>query len=292
MTTKLKVLAFALMFSVTSTFAFANKPILDVTVPSGNSGNSWAEGNLISDALNRIGYDSKVVHTKSCINNKSYMSKDTGRPAVFVRSAGRYVTDESRNCKVEINNKTFVTTFYQRHQTMCVRADVKFTTIADFLKGKKRVTIANTHSLVDGIYDDLSAQTGVKFVRVDYKGSKNIIKGLIAGDTDLMYSGFTKREIGTKQINCFTTSAKKEMGGRVPMNKLFPDWHLNETGGIKYFHAVNIPADQLDKVRNDLANIVNDVKIKPYLAKGFMTPGTEIPNGREEFDSVVAIIGG
>ena len=127
MTTKLKVLAFALMFSVTSTFAFADKPILDVTVPSGNSGNSWAEGNLISDALNRIGYDSKVVHTKSCINNKSYMSKDTGRPAVFVRSAGRYVTDESRNCKVKINNKTFVTAFYQRHQTMCVRADVKFT---------------------------------------------------------------------------------------------------------------------------------------------------------------------
>ena len=83
---------------------------------------------------------------------------------------------------------------------MCVRSDEPFTNIADFLNGKTRVTVAGTHSLVDGIYDGLTKSTGVDFVRVDYKGSKNIIKGLIAGDTDLMYSGFTKREIGTKQI--------------------------------------------------------------------------------------------
>ena len=61
-----------------------------------------------------MGYDSKVVHTKKCVKQQSYMSKDTGRPAVFVRSAGRYVKDESRNCKVEINDKTFVTVFYQK----------------------------------------------------------------------------------------------------------------------------------------------------------------------------------
>tara|TARA_R110000787_G_scaffold177019_2_gene289069 strand:- start:231 stop:1151 length:921 start_codon:yes stop_codon:yes gene_type:complete len=292
MTTKLKILAFSFVFMLLTTFAYADKPILDVTIPTSNAGNSWAEGNMLSDALKRIGYDSELVHTRKCVNNKNYMAKDTGRPAVFVRDTGRYVVDESQNCKIEVNKKSFINVFYKRHQTMCVRADEPFTNIADFLKGKTRVTVAGTHSLIDGIYDGLSAETGVDFVRVDYKGSKNIIKGLIAGDTDLMYSGFTKREIGTKQINCFTTSSDKAIVGRPPMSELFPSWHLNSYGTLKYFHAVNIPVDQMDKVRNDLNNITNDVKVKPYLEKAFMTPGSAIDNQLDLFWDTVALLTG
>lgn len=180
------------VFAILPMTASADKPILDVTIPSSNKGNSWAEGNLISDALNRMGYDSKVVHTKKCVNNKSYMAKDTGRPAIFVRSASRYVKDESRNCKIAITDDNFLTVFYKRHQTMCVRADQPFTTINDFLSGKSRVTVAVTHSTTDGVFDQLSEQTGVRFVPVRVKGSKNIIKSLVAGDTDLMYSGLKK----------------------------------------------------------------------------------------------------
>ena len=270
--------------------ANAQKPILDVTIPSSNKGNSWAEGNMLSDALKRMGYDSEVVHTKKCIINKAYIEKPTGRPAVFVRSAGRYVKDESRNCKIEITDDNFLTVFYKRHQTMCVRSDASFENIQQFLNGKTRITVAVTHSSVDGIFDNLSDQTGVRFVPVKVKGSKNIIKSLVAGDTDLMYSGFTKREIGTDTINCFTTSANKPIGGRVPMYKLFPTWQLNETGRIKYFHGVNIPVDRLAKIREDLADIVNDIKVKPYLAKTFMTPGREIANGRQVFDQHVATL--
>lgn len=276
------------VFAILPMTASADKPILDVTIPSSNKGNSWAEGNLISDALNRMGYDSKVVHTKKCVNNKSYMAKDTGRPAIFVRSASRYVKDESRNCKIAITDDNFLTVFYKRHQTMCVRADQPFTTINDFLSGKSRVTVAVTHSTTDGVFDQLSEQTGVRFVPVRVKGSKNIIKSLVAGDTDLMYSGLTKREIGTDTINCFTTSASKEVGGRPPMAKLFPTWKLNEQGSVKYFHAVNIPADRVKKIKQDLLNLANDIKIKPYLAKTFMTPGKDIANGRQVFDQHVA----
>tara|TARA_R110000851_G_scaffold328638_1_gene499681 strand:+ start:1414 stop:2310 length:897 start_codon:yes stop_codon:yes gene_type:complete len=292
MTNNIKTIAFSIVFMLLTTFAYADKPILDVTIPSSNKGNSWAEGNMLSDALKRMGYDSEVVHTKKCVNNKNYMSKDTGRPAIFVRDTGRYVKDESRNCKIEVNKESFINIFYKRHQTMCVRTDEPFTNIAQFLKNKKRVTIAGTHSLIDGIYDGLSKGTGVDFVRVDYKGSKNIIKGLVAGDTDLMYSGFTKREIGTKQINCFTTSSTDVINGRLPMNQLFPDWHLNEYGTLKYFHAVNIPADQMDKVRNDLNNITTDVKIKPYLEKAFMTPGSALDNQFSLFWDTIALLTG
>jgi tripartite-type tricarboxylate transporter receptor subunit TctC len=285
-------MVFAIACMLFTTFAYADKPILDVSIPSSNKGNSWAEGNLLIDALKRMGYDSEVVHTKKCVNNKSYMAKDTGRPAIFVRSASRYVKDESRDCNVEINKDNFITVFYKRHQTMCVRADESFTNINDFLSGKTRVTVAVTHSSTDGIFDNLSHQTGVRFVPVKVKGSKNIIKSLIAGDTDLMYSGLTKREIGTKQINCFTTSASEEVAGRPSMSTLFPNWNLNSFGAIKYFHAVNIPAEQMAKVKADLNNITKDIKIKPYLASAYMTPGSAINNQYNTFWKAVEILTG
>jgi len=289
--TKIKLMIIAMFFAIITSNAYS-KPILDVIVPSGTSGNAFAESNLISDALKDLGYDSEVVVTKNCVNNKAYMAKDTGRPGVFLRDTGRYVKDESRNCHVEVNDKTFVSVFYKRHQTMCVRADEPFTNMADFLQGKKKVTIANTSSLIDGIYDDLSKDTGVKFVRVDYNGSKKIIKGLVAGDTDLMYSGFTKREINNKQIKCVTTSAKTSVEGRPPMNEVFPNWHLNETGTLKYFHSVNIPNSQLATVKADLNKVIESDKVASYLKKAFMTPGTAIDNQKKAFWDIVGVLTG
>jgi tripartite-type tricarboxylate transporter receptor subunit TctC len=175
---------------------------------------------------------------------------------------------------------------------MCVRADQPFTNINDFLKGKSRVTVANTASLFDGVYDELTEDTGVKFVRVDINGSKNIIKALIAGDTDLMYSGFTKREINNKQINCFTTSSNTEIAGRIPMNKLFPKWRLNETGTLKYFHAANIDDSNLDTVRKDLKRVIESEKIASYIEKAYMTPGTKIDNQQKAFWSIVDVLTG
>jgi len=287
---KIKLLIVAIFFAITSN-AYA-KPVLDVIVPSGTKGNAFAESNLISDALKELGYDSEVVVTRNCVNNKAYMAKNTGRPGVFLRDTSRYVKDESRNCKVEVNDKSFLTVFYQRHQTMCVRADQPFSNINDFLKGRSRVTVANTASLFDGVYDDLTVETGVKFVRVDINGSSNIIKALIAGDTDLMYSGFTKREINNKQINCFTTSSNTEIAGRSPMNKLFPNWRLNETGTLKYFHAANIDDSNLETVRNDLIRVIESEKIANYIEKAYMTPGTQIDDQQKAFWSIVSVLTG
>jgi len=271
--TKIKLTIIAMFFAITSS-AYA-KPVLDVINGAGTTGNTFAESNLISDALKDLGYDSKVVVTRNCVNTKAYMAKNTGRPGIFLRDTGRYVKDEERGCHNEINDKTFVGAFYKRHQAMCVRADVKFTTIGDFLKGRDRVTIANSSTLINGLYDDLSEQTGVKFIRVDYNGSSKTLKGLIAGDTDLLYTGFTKREISTNQVNCFTTSSTESVDGRPPMSELFPDWHLNTNGTLKYFHSVNIPDAQLATVKNDLNKIIDSNKtVASYLKKAFMTPGT------------------
>lgn len=280
----------AVFFAITSS-AYA-KPVLDVIVPSGTSGNAFAESNLISDALKGLGYDSEVVVTRNCVNNKVYMAKDTGRPGVFLRDTGRYVKDESRGCHVEVNDDSFISVFYNRNQTMCIRADEAANSIPEFLKGKKKVTVGNTATLIDGIYDDLSKDTGINFVRVDFKGSKKTLKGLVAGDVDMMYTGFTKREISNKHIKCLAVSSPVEVGGKQPLSVVFPTWHLNKTGTLKYWHAVNIPADQRATVKADLNRVIESETVSTYLKKAFMIPGTEIKDQKKAFWDIVSVLTG
>ena len=288
--TKIKLIMIAVFFAITSS-AYA-KPVLDVIVPSGTSGNAFAESNLISDALKGLGYDSEVVVTRNCVNNKVYMAKDTGRPGVFLRDTGRYVKDESRGCHVEVNDDSFISVFYNRNQTMCIRADEAANSIPEFLKGKKKVTVGNTATLIDGIYDDLSKDTGINFVRVDFKGSKKTLKGLVAGDVDMMYTGFTKREISNKHIKCLAVSSPVEVGGKQPLSVVFPTWHLNKTGTLKYWHAVNIPADQRATVKADLNRVIESETVSTYLKKAFMIPGTEIKDQKKAFWDIVSVLTG
>ena len=288
--TKIKLTIIAIFFAITSS-AYA-KPVLDVIVPSGTSGNAFAESNLISDALKGLGYDSEVVVTRNCVNNKVYMAKDTGRPGVFLRDTGRYVKEESRGCHVEVNDDSFISVFYNRNQTMCIRADEAANSIPEFLKGKKKVTVGNTATLIDGIYDDLSKDTGINFVRVDFKGSKKTLKVLVAGDVDMMYTGFTKREISNKHIKCLAVSSPVEVGGKQPLSVVFPTWHLNKTGTLKYWHAVNIPADQRATVKADLNRVIESETVATYLKKAFMIPGTEIKDQKKAFWDIVSTLTG
>lgn len=279
----LKTIGLSIMLLFTASVQASDKPVLDVIIPSGNGGNAWAEGNLLRDALVKLGYDSEVVWTKNCANTVDYMKKDTGRPGIFIHGSGRYISDKAKGCNLVADKSTFVYPLYLRLQTMCVRKDSGFTSIQDFLQGKDRVTIATTNTLPQGIYDDLSESTGVRFVRVDYDGSKRILKGLIAGDTDLMYSGYTKSEQKATEISCFTTSAAKEINGLPPMKDLFPGWGLNALSTYKYIHAVNLPASRMQEVRNAMAAVIDkDEKVAPYIRNASMVPGTEITDGALE----------
>ena len=287
---KLKLILIATFFAITS--SAYSKPVLDIISPSGTSGNAFAESNLVSDALKDMGYDSEVVVTRNCVNNVAYMKKNTGRPGVFLRDTGRYVKDEQKKCHVEVNDDSFVSVFYNRNQTMCIRADEPANSIPEFLQGKKKVNIGNTASLINGIYDNLSSTTGINFNRVDFGGSKKTLKGLIAGDVDMIYTGFTKREIGAKQVKCLAVSSPKEVGGRQPLSQVFPNWHLNKTGTLKYWHAVNVPADQRATLKAELDKLFDHPKVSAYLAKAFMIPGNEIQNQKKAFWDIVRVITG
>lgn len=282
-----KNLLASLMLIVSSAVYASDRPVLDVYIPSSNTGNSWVEGNMIRDALVNLGYDSEVVWTKNCQGTIKLITAGNARPGIFVRSSGKLVRDEKKGCTgLPVDEKSFVMPFYDRLQTMCVRKDAGFTTLADFLRGKERITVATPVTIPGGdtVYEDLTEQTGVDFVRVSYDGSKKVLQGLIAGDTDLLYSGYTKREYGNSEIQCFTTSAETPINGITPMQTIFPNWKFNTMGNFKYVHAVELPAERFQEVRDAISKVIdNDVKIAPYIRNANMIPGTEINDGLNKF---------
>ena len=286
----LKTIGMSIMLMFT-TVAYADKPVLDVYIASGNTGNSWVEGNMLRDALVELGYDSEVVWTKNCAGTKKHIAKGNARPGFFFRSAGKVVRDEQKGCNMEVNESSFIMPLYMRLQTMCVRKDSGFTTFDDFIKGKDKITVATTNTLPGGsdTYAAISEQTGVRFVRVDYDGSKKIVAGILAGDTDMMYSGFTKREFGNPELQCFTTSASKEIDGLPSMKTLFPSWKLSTIGTYKYFHAIELPANRFAEVREALGKVLTESeKFAPYVKNAKMVPGTEIADGLSVYNNVYA----
>ena len=108
----------------------------------------------------------------------------------------------------------------------------------------------------------------------------------------MMYTGFTKREISNKHIKCLAVSSPVEVGGKQPLSVVFPTWHLNKIGTLKYWHAVNIPADQRATVKADLNRIIESETVATYLKKAFMTPGTEIKDQKKAFWDIVSVLTG
>jgi len=273
----LKTIAMSLML-LFATNAYADKPVLDVYIASGNSGASWVEGNMIRDGLERLGYDSQVIWTKNCANTVKHIAKGGARPGFIFHSVGKQLRNEQKGCNLEVNEDTFIMPMYSRLQTMCVRSDSGFTSFDDFIKGKDKITIATTNTLPGGAdtYKALSDQTGKRFVRVDYDGQKKLTAGLLGGDTDMMYSSYRKAEFGNPELNCFTTSANKEIDGLPTMKSLFPNWKLSTMGTFKFFRAIELPADRFAEVRAALGKVIlEDPKFGPYVSNAKMVPGTE-----------------
>lgn len=295
MTLKKIILFLAVIFAISGIVNADDKPVLDIIVPSGNGGNTWAEGNLVRDALIDLGYDSEVIWTRSCFNTKNYYSREQDRPAIFIRSVNRYMRDNNSNCIFETTDDTFIMPFYVRLQAMCVRSEDKFSNFSDFLEGKDRITVATSNNISDDFYDGLSKSTGVEFVRVPYDGGSRVLTGLISGDTDMMYNSYTLREASNDDISCFTTSASKEIDGMVPMVELFPEWEKSNLTYFKYVHAVHVPEERLAEVREIFSTVINEhPKVSKYIKNSFMVPGTEVDSetALDQFASSVENWGG
>lgn len=279
-----------------STSAVADKAVLDVLVPSGKSGTSMAQALLLNKALIGAGYDSELVWTKNCPTTKEYLSSNTERPSVFLYSDSRYVRDKKKGCDYSISDETYAGLWNVKLHAFCVRADKGFTDMASFLKGKSSVTVATTNTLAPDMFAQINKQTGVEFKKVEYDGLKKTIAGLLAGDTDLMYQQYTKRQATNNEIKCFSSSAPVEVAGMTPMKDLFPNWYMNGWNSYQYIHANNMTASQAKAAGKAIMGLqVSNAKLTEFLKKGHMVSASvaeERGLGVDEFLASVELLRG
>jgi len=259
------------LFALTSSFVLADKPVLDVVVGSGNTGGTWRTSLIINAALKSMGYDSEMVHTKNCVGTKKYISKNP-RPGIVLWTDSKYASDVRKGCKLIPDESTFVTPFSFSNQAMCTLKKHNFTSIENFLKGKKRITVASITSYPNNLYTDLTNQFGIKFVRVDYSGSSKALKGLLAQDTDLLYTEYTKRTISNPDIDCFAVSG--DVKGKAVFKDIFPTWSLAKLGQYQYYYGINLTKKQTKDARAALHKIIaTDPKIVNAMSVSSMIPG-------------------
>jgi len=286
----------AMFFALATSFSAVadQKPILDVIVPASNAGNTWKQGVMINEALKNLGFDSEMVHTSNCINNNDYISK-ASRPGIYFNTNSFHAANMSAGCEMKTNEETFLAPWFDRSQAFCVAKEDNFTSLEQYLEGRKRVTVGNTSSLPQGLYEDLSAQYGVEFVRVDYKGSSKTLKGLLADDVDMIYTGYSAREVNNPDINCFATTAG--VANTETFASLFPNWGL---AGITEFAVVLQVGLETDAEKNQardafLKAIATDSKLVEYYKSAHIITGDTLVSqgvGLEDWNTKVNILVG
>lgn len=270
---KLGAMSVALFVSVAAV-AESSKPVLDVIVPYSNTGNGWKQGVMIQKALEAAGWDSEMVHTGSCPGTNDYAGK-TDRPGIFLASNSVVAAFAEQGCNLPVSDKTFVGPYFDRSQAMCVAGDSNFTSIEEFVKGKSRITVGNTSSLPAGLYDDLSKQFGVEFVRVDYNGSGSTFRGMLAGEVDMIYQGYTAREVNS-ELKCFATTLG--VNNTAKFDDLFPNWSLSNITEYTALFGIGLESDESKaKAREAVYNaLANDPDLSAYYAKSFIVTGDKM----------------
>jgi len=277
---KLNAVFVALTISIAgvSTTAIAtDKKVLDVIVASSARGNTMKQGIMLHKALQERGYDSEIIHTKNCNKNKAYIAQAT-RPGFFLKSGTSWVSDIlTKKCVNPPSEETYVTPFFYRSNAMCVRKSDNIgnlKNIMSWIKAKDRVTMATFANVPDD-FAQLGEQFGNKWKKVAYKGSSGTLKGFLAGDTDLMYIGYTAREINSPGLDCFATT--DGVNGTQKFAKLFPNWQLGRLVNLTYAHGVAMNAEQKADTRAVIQDMLaNDAKLSKYYATSFIPTSAEL----------------
>lgn len=280
--TRLSAVVVALtIFAGLSNTAMADKPILDVIVASSNTGNNWKQGVMLQKALTERGYDSELVHTANCHKNKKYIA-NTDRPGFYFKSGSSWISDVVRKkCFIApevTKDVSYVTPFFYRSNAMCVRKSDKIgdnlSDIMSWIKAKDRVTIGTFNNLPDD-FSDLGKQFGNKWKKVAYNGSSNTLKGFLAGDTDLMYLGYTAREINTPDLHCFATTGG--VNGTAKFADLFPNWGLSSLVEFPIVFGIKLNNGQKEDAKAVIGEMMaNDPALKTYYETAFIPTSAEL----------------
>ena len=274
---------------VTTAAAQESKGRLDVIIAAREGGNAWRNGTMLNQALIDLGYESEIVATGNCFNTLDYLAQETETPTIFMLNDIHLVENAPLGCSNRPTEESYVTAFYNRVQVMCVRANEEFTDINSWLEGRERVTVADSSAATQDFYDALTEQTGVEFVQVPYNGSGATLRGFVAGDTDLIYTGYTQREASSEDLNCFGQSGSDEINGIPSFAEVFPDWGWAGQGALHIINGYNLTPEMKEQVRADILEMLaNDPNVTEYINASGMENGLNLSDLTVEdyYDSV------
>jgi len=283
---RLAAIVIALTISAMATTAFAEKKVLDVLVPYSNTGNNWKQAVMFSEALKSKGYDSEVVHTANCFKNNRHI-KDSKRPGFyFLAATDLIVNAKNKECMQKVTKKTYLVPHIYRSNAVCVRKSDNIgnntKAILAWIASKDRVTMASTHMLPDD-FSELGNQFGNTVKKVEYKGSSKAFKGFNAGDTDLLYIGYTNREINAPNLNCFATT--DGVNGTAKFSEVFPGWNMSKLVFFNHLIGASMNGKQKKDARNIIIEVLeNDPKLSAYYNNAFIPTTAELEKRGLGFD--------
>jgi tripartite-type tricarboxylate transporter receptor subunit TctC len=232
--------------TLTTTAVYATE--VDVIVNAAEGGNAWRNGELLRNALNKLGYRGNLVVTGSTCNAITHMDSNTKTPMVLVHSDINLVEHGPKGCAIKPTARNIVAPFYDRLQAVCVRKNQNITNLAEFIASRDRITIGTPASVPPLAFKQLSELTGKQLVRVPYKSSNDLLRGHLAGDTDLMYTGLTQRETTSENIVCLTNSSNTTVNGIPSMSTVYPNWNYATLGAAHYIYGRNFTPELVRRI--------------------------------------------
>ncbi len=269
------LVAFLVAFSFSGVGASANdKGSLKVAIYSKEGGNAWMQGQMLHESMLEAGYKSEVLATGSCLNLAKHLGNaDEKSPTIFLHSELSMGSKIAKGCRIVPEEENFVAVAFKRVLAMCAPAGADVNAILS----KDEITVAVTNSFPDTIFTEMSKASGKNIKRVTYKSSGSAFKGLVAGDTDLLYTGLTKREATSKVVSCFATTNDKPFGGMKTMKDVFPKYKLAQLHNLWYIYGHNMTAEQREQMKTDLFHLIaNNKGWQAFIVPSKMVPGYEL----------------
>lgn len=285
---RLSAFVIALTISAMATSAHAEKKmVLDILVPFSKTGNGMKTSLMFKEALEKKGVDIQLIHTANCFQHERYLESVT-RPSFYWQAGSDMIANAKKGCVNLVNEETYIAPHIYRSNAVCVRRDDgKGETVEEILAwigSQKRVTVAATADLPDD-FKELSDQFGNTIKKVEYKGSSKVFAGMMAGDTDLVYTGYTKREINAPNLNCFATT--DGVNGTAKFSDVFPDWNMSRLVAFNHLVGAGMDAKQKEEVKQLLIEVMaEDPKISSFYGDAFIATTADLEKrgmGLEDF---------
>lgn len=239
--------------------------------PPGGSGDVLLE--MIETSLENRGYNVNRVNLGSCPKLQDYMAKGNKNPGVFISRSTFLVEVGAVGCDVVPRQaEEVVTAMWARKNTICGRTGETPASLKEkFANGK--VTIAASTAFPQKMIEALHPNA----VYVPYGGTGGAIKGAIAGDTDLVFGGFSKRMVAHEQLSCVGHSSADSVEGMETFADLFPGYQWSSLNSFTYLQGVNLSSDLKAQVAKDVNLIMTEKAWEDYISVSRMIPASQLP---------------